>query len=446
MGNSFGRLCGFALLLLASLTSSTQAATSTAAAANAAGSKVTISGVRAGNHGGTTRFVLDLNRSVNVRVFTLANPYRVVIDLPEVDWMAQDAAITRPIGFITGFHHVMVQPGNARIIIDLGGPAGVKSAFVIAPRDGANWRFVLDLQPVSHAVFMAHQGQPPEAVAEPVSITTPVPPPPAAMQPLLVPEPKPAVLMPTPQKVSLPLPSALERHSSNHRTVVAIDPGHGGVDPGAISVSGMYEKTLTLTMARQVKQMLERYGRYEVVLTRDKDVFVPLRERVARARAAKAELFISLHANIVSDSNVHGLSVYTLSEKASDKEAQALADSENKADTIAGLDLSHESPEVSNILIDLAQRETMNLSAGFASDMVEEISRHAKLLRNTHRFAGFAVLKAPDVPSVLIELGYLSNQREERMLRTVEYRAKIAGALARSIDRYFLNVQKAQRP
>ncbi len=446
MGNPFGRLCGFVGLLACLMLGLTGTAP---AATNAAGGsgKVTVSGVRAGNHGETTRFVLDLNRSVNFRVFTLANPYRVIVDLPDVDWVAPDVAMPKPIGYIMSFRHGMFRPGNARIVIDLTGPAGIKEAFVIAPRDGASWRFVLDLQPVTHAAFMSRQGTPPEAGAEPVAMTSPSTPP-AAVQPQPAPEPPGVLQAPQPprQAVSLPVPSAPDKRASGRRPVVVIDPGHGGVDPGAISVTGMYEKTLTLTTAKQLKQALERYGRYQVVLTRDKDIFLPLRDRVAKARAVGGELFISLHANVIADPNISGLSVYTLSEKASDKEAQALADSENKADMIAGLDLTHESPEVTNILIDLAQRETMNLSAGFAADMVDEIARYTKLLRNTHRFAGFAVLKAPDVPSVLIELGYLSNEREEQMLRTAEYRAKLADALARSIDRYFLNIQKAQRP
>lgn len=452
MRTCFGRLCGFVLLTVWLIAS----AAGLAQAGSVAG-KATVSGVRAGNHGQTTRFVLDLSRSVNFRVFTLANPYRVVVDLPELDWVAADGAMTKPVGAIMSFRHGLFRPGNARIVIDLTGPSGVKQAFVIPPRDGAGWRFVLDLEPVSHAAFMQQQGTPPEVTAEQVALTTPVQAQPT-VQPQLTPVPEmpqqaavpapPQMQAPQqpPQAVSIPMPPAPEKRAANRRPVVVIDPGHGGVDPGAIGVSGVHEKTLTLMMAKQVKETMERYGRYRVVLTRDKDIFLPLRERVAKARQAGAELFVSLHADAIAEPSIAGLSVYTLSEKASDKEAAALADKENKADLIAGLDLSHESPEVTNILIDLAQRETMNRSAGFAADMVDEIARVTKLLRNTHRFAGFAVLKAPDVPSVLVELGYLSNEREEQLLRTPEYRAKLAEALARSVDRYFLNVQKAQRP
>lgn len=450
MRTLIGRLCGLVLLTVWLVAGA-------AGSAGAAG-LAAVSGVRAGNHGGTTRFVLDLDQSVPFRVFTLADPYRVIVDLPELDWRAADAVIQRPVGAIQSFRHGMFRPGNARIVLDLTGPAAVREAFVIPPRDGAGWRFVLDLEPVSHAVFMQTQGTPPESTLDKMIAAVPGRPQAApavaqaTVQPQLAHEtPQPqgqaqAQAQPAPQLASLPTAPAPDKRPLNRRPVVVIDPGHGGVDPGAISVSGMHEKTLTLMMARQAKATIERYGRYKVVLTRDKDIFVPLRERVSRARAAGADLFISLHADAIADSSIAGLSVYTLSEKASDKEAAALADKENKADLIAGLDLSHESPEITNILIDLAQRETMNLSAGFASDMVDEISRVTKLLRNTHRFAGFAVLKAPDVPSVLVEMGYLSNEREEQLLRTPAYRAKLADALARSVDRYFMNVQKAQRP
>ncbi|MGE4280726.1 MAG: N-acetylmuramoyl-L-alanine amidase [Magnetospirillum sp.] len=230
------------------------------------------------------------------------------------------------------------------------------------------------------------------------------------------------------------------------KAVVVIDPGHGGVDPGALGVSGIYEKHITLAMARELKAQLERSGRYKVHLTRDRDIFIRLRERVAIARQYGADLFISLHADSVNNPQLTGLSVYTLSQTASDGEAQLLADKENKADLLAGIDLSHESADVANILIDLAQRETMNRSAGFAGGVVDELGRETTLLGNTHRFAGFAVLKAPDVPSILIELGYLSNASEERQLRQPDYRAKLAKGIARAVDRHFLEGQKARRP
>ncbi len=219
--------------------------------------------------------------------------------------------------------------------------------------------------------------------------------------------------------------------------MVAIDAGHGGVDPGAIGVSGSHEKMVTLNFAREIKTQLERGGRFKVVLTRDRDQFLRLRDRIALARRAGAQLFISLHADSHPDPSFRGASVYTLSEEASDSEAAALAVKENKADLIAGMDLSNENDVVTSILIDLAQRETKNLSAQFAAMLVNELGNQTKLIRNTHRFAGFAVLKAPDVASVLIELGYLSNSRDEKQLFSASYRTKLAQAVARAVQGYF---------
>ncbi|MBF0562657.1 MAG: N-acetylmuramoyl-L-alanine amidase, partial [Alphaproteobacteria bacterium] len=175
-------------------------------------------------------------------------------------------------------------------------------------------------------------------------------------------------------------------------------------------------------------------------------VFISLAERVAAAHTAGADLFISMHADAIANAGIRGLSVYTLSERSSDQEAAALAERENKVDLLAGIDLSHESPEVSNILIDLAQRESMNLSARLAGFIVRELHREVKLLPKSHRFARFAVLKSPDIPSVLIEMGYLSNPVEEALLRKPTYRAKLAGALVRSVDDFFRQTHKVARP
>jgi N-acetylmuramoyl-L-alanine amidase len=298
-----------------------------------------------------------------------------------------------------------------------------------------------------HAVAASSSGSPmlsapvPPPLARPVvEVSAPVEaaPAPVLRQPVIEEAAIPARAAPEP---------ALQGRSprSEGKAVVVIDPGHGGVDPGALGVSGIYEKHITLAMARELKAQLEKGGRYKVHLTRDRDVFIRLRERVAIARQYGADLFISLHADSVANPQLAGLSVYTLSQTASDGEAQTLADKENKADLIAGIDLSHESADVANILIDLAQRETMNRSAGFAGGVVTELGRETTLLGNTHRFAGFAVLKAPDVPSILVELGYLSNPTEEKLLRQPEYRLKLAKGIARAIDRHFVEGQKAKR-
>ncbi|MCK5166684.1 MAG: N-acetylmuramoyl-L-alanine amidase, partial [Rhodospirillaceae bacterium] len=244
------------------------------------------------------------------------------------------------------------------------------------------------------------------------------------------------------QNASIPMP--IKKPKPVGKKVIMLDPGHGGVDPGTIGVSGTYEKNITLAMARDIKKAIEKNGRFKVVLTRNRDIFIRLRDRVRKAREAGADLFISIHADAIKNPKTRGLSVYTLSDKASDKEAAALAHKENKADLIAGLDLSSENAEVTNILIDLAQRESMNQSAIVAKNLVKELKREVKLLRNTHRFAGFAVLKAPDLPSILVETGFLSNRQDERNLLSRKYRAKLARAVAKGVERHFATVQEAQ--
>jgi len=253
--------------------------------------------------------------------------------------------------------------------------------------------------------------------------------------------------VPQPASVTTTEPPAAPSKVPNAKPVVVIDPGHGGVDPGATSLSGAFEKNIVLALGLEVRDILNRNGKVQAIMTRDSDFFIPLRERVAIARAHHADLFMSLHADTVTDPTIRGLSVYTLSQNASDAEAQALADKENKSDIVAGIDLSNESAEVTNILIDLVQRESMNKSAVFATDIIHSVQRetHNVLEVNTHRFAGFAVLKAPDIPSVLVENGYLSNVQDEQNLRKSEYRAKLATALAKAIEGYFTEAKRIKK-
>ena len=224
---------------------------------------------------------------------------------------------------------------------------------------------------------------------------------------------------------------------ADERRTIVIDPGHGGIDPGSRSLTGVDEKKIALAYARALKRQLEAGGRYRVVLTRDKDIFIRLRDRFSLAERVAGDLFISLHANNHDLPNIRGASVYTLSEQASDAEAEALAAKENKADIIAGINLGDQTEVVSKILIDLAQRETMNLSKQFANGLVGELGDVTRLLGNAHRSAGFAVLKSATVPSILIEIGYLSNKTEERLLRSEKHRIGVSRAIGAAIEAYF---------
>ena len=371
----------------------------------------TVSDIRIGIHSDNLRVVLEADAKLPVSAFELASPYRIVIDLPDVTWRVDPAQGEQATGFIGGYRFGQFVPGKSRLVFDLKRAGLVEKAFHIPPVGGRPWRIVIDIKPVSGAVFADRAAKP---TPDPVSGA------------------RAAVFVPPPR----PKPEGAQR-----KRVVMLDPGHGGIDPGALSRGRRHrEKDITLAMARQLRDILIRRGRYHVVLTRDRDIFVRLRERIAMARAAGADVFISLHADSIRNRKVRGASVYTLSEKASDREAADLAAKENKSDLIAGVDLTGESAEVTNILIDLAQRETMNHSAEFARILVREMRRNTKFLRRSHRFAGFAVLKAPDVPSVLVEMGYLSNSNDVRQLTSVSYRAGLAAAIADGVDAYFASL------
>lgn len=379
------------------------------------------SNVRFGSHQSFTRIVLDMSQKVSFSLFTLADPYRVVVDLPEIDWDFKSQGVFGGNGMITALRYGLFQPGNSRLVFDLAHPASVKQAFVLPPGDGSGWRFVLDLEQTSAAAFA-------EAAGPGHRIGSFVPTSHSEMQEAVV-----------------KVPESPREIVAERKPVIVLDPGHGGVDPGTTGTTGVYEKNITLAAAHEFQKILERDNKYTVKLTRQRDVFLKLRERITVARNFGADLFISVHADSNPNPRVKGLSVYTLSEKSSDAEAAALADKENKADIIAGMDFSNESPDVTNILIDLAQRETMNLSSRMAETMVHQLRQEVTLLRRTHRYAGFAVLKAPDVPSVLMEMGYLSNRHEERLLKTKPYRAKLGESLSDAVDKYFSAVQKTAR-
>jgi len=236
---------------------------------------------------------------------------------------------------------------------------------------------------------------------------------------------------------------AAERAKANaprRQQIIVIDPGHGGLDPGCIGYSGVYEKSIAFETASEIARMLEATKRYTVIMTRTVDEFVALQDRVARARAAQGDLFLSIHADAIPDAQVRGASVFTLSEKASDAASAALAARENHADVVGGIDLATQSRDVSNILLDLARRETNNLSSGLAQELVSKLRSEVRMMDHSHRSAGFAVLKAPDIPSALVELGCLSNREEDAMLRTPAYRKKLATGIVQSVDAYYTQI------
>jgi N-acetylmuramoyl-L-alanine amidase len=227
--------------------------------------------------------------------------------------------------------------------------------------------------------------------------------------------------------------------------LVMLDPGHGGKDPGAIGVSGTYEKHVSLAAAQELKRQLEAGGRYRVELTRTRDVFVPLDDRVARAQGRGAALFVSMHADALHDPHVRGASVYTLATTASDAQTAALAQRENSADRFGGPQFRDTPPEVARILASLVRQETRAGSTRLANSVVGSFDHSVPLLVNPSRHAGFVVLKAADIPSVLVEMGFMSNPKDEAELRQADHRVKVAAAMKRAVDAYFAASDRVAR-
>jgi N-acetylmuramoyl-L-alanine amidase len=352
-----------------------------------------------------TRMIVDLSRPIGITAFTLADPYRIIIDLPQVTFALAARTGESGRGLIKAFRYGLVMQGGSRIVIDATGPVRVDKAFVLNAIEGQPARLVVDLVSIDRPSFMrtlaleASQRRAPEA-----------------------------------RKPDQPKPS------NDSRPLIVLDPGHGGPDNGAIGENGEMEKDIVLEFAQALSDKLEKSGKYRVAMTRTDDRFIALGDRVRLARGQGASLFVSIHADTLAarnENDVRGATVYTVSDTASDVEAARLAEAENKADAIAGVDLSSEPEEVADILIDLTQRETKNFSHHFARSVVGELKSSAKLHKHPLKSAGFKVLKAPDVPSVLIELGYMSNKDDLKLMTSERWRGKTAAAITQAVNTFF---------
>jgi len=357
-----------------------------------------ITGLHSQVQNGGEHVTITLSGRTDYKVFLVQNlPPRLVVDLPVVRW-------NNKTGLPDDYSGALIQKirfgrpnsGTSRLVFDLSASVSLGNVRLLYSRTTLSYLLEFDLT----------GGR--------------------AVQPTPI---APAVK----KKTS----SIFEFPKSATKPVIIIDAGHGGQDPGTSGIAGTEEKNVTLRYALALKEALLKTGRYSVALTREDDRYLFLRDRVKRARLAHGDLFISLHADSAPTRSARGLSVYTISETASDKETEALAAKENKADVIGGMDLSDTSQDVANILIELAERETRAKSARFADLAIKDLGQEVSLLSNTHRFAGFAVLKAPDIPSVLIEIGFLTSPREEKLLKSGGYETKVVHALVKAIDSYF---------
>lgn len=348
-----------------------------------------------------TRIVVHFDREPDLKWFLLRGPHRLVIDLPETSFRLDPRAL-RAHGLVTGVRYGRLSEGQARIILSSKGPFVVDRVDVIQNEDAPGWRMVADISAASEKAFEA-------ALAVQAQTTG------------------------STRGANKHNAATTAAERPDKRFTVVIDPGHGGIDGGAESRGGTVEKTITLAFALELRKKLTDTGLYDVYLTREKDEFLRLDERVRIARQREADLFISIHADTINLKGIRGATVYTVSDKASDAESKALADRENLADALAGIEIKEENHEVADILFDLIRRETHGYSIRFARSLVGELSRSIGMINNPHRSAGFRVLKAPDVPSVLVELGYLSNPDDEEQLRSADWRAKAADSISKAV-------------
>ncbi len=382
------------------------------------------------------RIVFDLSSPVLASAFVMSDPDRVIIDLPEISFQIDPAAgqpsqtpASRLAGrqrhqraqaikggfagatLVKAFRFGLFAPGKSRIVIDLTAPAIIVKAESEKKDQTGMHQFVIELSPTDRASFRASAERSPPAVG---------------------PEEQAAGLEPDKNRT----PSASSAVSS--RPVIVVDPGHGGIDTGANGADGTLEKTIVFDFARSLAKKLEDSGKYQVILTRKTDVFVSLDQRVRIARQSHAALFISIHADTLSDeTSVAGATVYTVSDRASDSAAARIAERENKADQVAGVVDKAEASDVQDILFDLTRRETRAYSHVFARTLVSLWKNVGQLNKNPQRSAGFVVLKAPDVPSVLLELGYLSSEKDSAFLTSGEWRDRTSATVAEAVHNFF---------
>lgn len=351
-------------------------------------------------------FGLRIPPDTRFDLFPVPDPPRLVLDLPRLRWAAP--ALPPPTGVVRGVRTGLNRPGVTRIVLDLAEPVALRQAGY----DAARGMLVLVLEPAPLDVFLvqALRGPLAAARASPALQTA------ALARPLPIP---PAPPPPPPPQTARPL--------------VVLDPGHGGHDPGAIGARGTFEKHVVLAAARDLRAALLMTRRYRVAMTRDRDVFIPLADRAALAQERRADLFLSLHADALEDRSVRGASVYTLAADASDPIAERLAAVHNRR----GRTRASAEEAAARALIAQVRRETGRRSVQMARFTVQALARETPLLPRPHREAGFVVLKSPDVPSVLIELGFLSNREDEALLRRADHRRRLARAIAEAVDRHF---------
>lgn len=391
-----------------------------------------------------TRVTLELDRELKAEQFTLENPHRLVVD---IEGLTTNAALNDLIAkvrpddpYIQGLRVAQNRPNVVRLVFDLK-QAVAPQVFTLKPVGDYQYRLVLDLYPKiaqDPLVAILNKSSAPD-VDDPLARVldeiarnqpTPAPAPLARGQ-----EPAPALPVPTPKPAT---PTPAPGRARRRMLTIALDPGHGGEDPGAIGASGLREKDVVLRIARRLKTLIDAQPAMRAYLTRDDDYFVPLHVRVQKARRVRADLFVSIHADAWIKPTANGSSVFALSERgASSTQARWLADKENAADLIGGVNLGSHDRQVAKVLLDLSTTAQINDSLKVGTAFLDEIKKINRLHKNRVEQAGFAVLKAPDIPSILVETAFISNPEEEAKLRSNANLDKLAQAMLTGIDRYF---------
>ncbi|TDQ17880.1 N-acetylmuramoyl-L-alanine amidase [Phyllobacterium brassicacearum] len=355
-----------------------------------------------------TRVVINFDQEPDVSTMLLDQPHRLAIDMPKAVF-AFDKKSIEPRGLITDVRYGLIDDSRSRLIFTIKGPFAVEQLNVIKNENSPGYRLVADFVASSDRKFA-------EALTTQNAIT-------ASTE-----------AAPKGDRIATAAPNEVSKAPKPF--TVVIDPGHGGIDSGAESASGILEKNVTLMFAQQLREQLGKVPGLRVEMTRNGDEFLRLTERVRVARQYEADLFISLHADTINSGNIRGATVYTVSDKASDAESRAMADRENRSDAVAGITFDNETPEIADILMDLTRRETHTFSLSFAKTVVKSLKKDVNMINNPHRFAGFQVLRAPDVPSVLVEIGYLSNEEDEKLMLDPVWRGHVAERLAAAVGEF----------
>ena len=375
--------------------------------------------VRAGTQAnGETRFVLEMSDVLSYQVFVLESPPRLVVALPEHEWKLPRQGKLSLSALLKSYRYESFASSGGRIVVTSELPIRVKRSFFLPEKSDKRIRIVVDVEGIDES----YTG---DGIDEIFSEILPL----APSSPSL----PSAVLSSTPAPIPLPR----LRGETVRRHVIVLDAGHGGVDPGAQGGLGTREKDVVLEFVHELARQLREHGGYQVVLTREGDTGIGLRSRLSQAKDSLADLFVSVHADALEQGHVGGFSVYTLSDVASDEEAAALVRQENAADVLIGIDLNREDDKIRGILIDLSQRDTKNLSVKFARMLLDRVGEKTSLLAKSHRSGDFRVLKAPDIPSVLVELGFLTNPEDESKIMSVSWRKMVARQFVLAISDFF---------